>query len=327
MNLDELRSVRRTERQKDSLQHLRDSFYADVADYIAERKAERTRAAEAAEDPFSDPDVGRLTDEIETAEDVVEAIYERRVGKVVKLASFAAADMSADTNGLTAEERALFDDMVRRIKENRRTVLEVLGGKRTVEPHETTEPMPTHDQTSESDGASVVRDAAPAPESDELTDGASGNADEPSADGTSTDDVLAEAMGGDAPSGETSDSDADAPTAEAQAAETPTAETPDRPAGDGAADAVTDDAGRPDGEAGATADADAEPPAGDESAEPAAPAPTDDTDRVTLRITSDVGQIFGVDEREYDLATEDVVTLPTTNAEPLVERGAAERLD
>ena len=129
MNLDELRSVRRTERQKDSLQHLRDSFYEDVANYIAERKAERKRAADAAEDPFGDPEVGQLTDEIETAEDVVEAIYERRVGKVVKLASFAAADMSADTNGLTAEERELFQGLVARIKQNRQNVLNVLAGE------------------------------------------------------------------------------------------------------------------------------------------------------------------------------------------------------
>jgi DNA replication factor GINS len=51
------------------------------------------------------------------------------------------------------------------------------------------------------------------------------------------------------------------------------------------------------------------------------------TERVTLRITEDVGRIFGVDEREYDLETEDVVTLPTTNAGPLLDRDAAERLD
>ena len=36
---------------------------------------------------------------------------------------------------------------------------------------------------------------------------------------------------------------------------------------------------------------------------------------------------FGVDEREYDLASEDVVTLPAENADPLVQRDAAERLD
>lgn len=308
MNLDELRSVRRTERQKDSLQHLRDSFYEDVADYIAERKAERKRAADDAEDPFSDPDVGRLTDEIETAEDVVEAIYERRVGKVVKLASFAAADMSTDTNGLTAEERALFDDMVRRIKENRRTVLEVLGGKRKVSEHETTQPTPTHDQTNETDGVAVVRDAAPTPESDAPTAGGADTAGDdgsgppaaPDAEsGDAEGDVLADAMGG---GGSADDVDPDSSNGE----------VPDRPAEDEAA-AVT-----------GTDDSPEEPR---DASEPAAPAPTDETDRVTLRITSDVGQIFGVDEREYDLATEDVVTLPTTNAEPLVERGAAERLD
>jgi DNA replication factor GINS len=40
-----------------------------------------------------------------------------------------------------------------------------------------------------------------------------------------------------------------------------------------------------------------------------------------------VGEILGVDERAYDLASEDVVTLPAANAEPLVERDAAEPLD
>ena len=35
MNLDELRTVQSKERRKDSLQHLRDSFYEDVAAYMA----------------------------------------------------------------------------------------------------------------------------------------------------------------------------------------------------------------------------------------------------------------------------------------------------
>jgi DNA replication factor GINS len=296
MNLDELRSVRRTERQKDSLQHLRDSFYADVADYIAELKAERTRAADDAADPFSDPDVGRLTDEIETAEDVVEAIYERRVGKVVKLASFAAADMSADTNGLTAEERALFDDMVRRIKDNRRTVLDVLAGKRSVTPHETTEPTPTHDQGSGTDGAAAVRDAALASAPDADPDSATES--DPDDGGT---DVLAEAMGEGSSDPETSSvpGPSSNESANRRAVSDAGGVEDDRPADEAAAAAGSDDA--PEAETG--------------------------TERVTLRITSDVGRIFGVDEREYDLAREDVVTLPTTNADPLVERGAAERLD
>jgi len=51
------------------------------------------------------------------------------------------------------------------------------------------------------------------------------------------------------------------------------------------------------------------------------------TDRETIRVTRDVGEIVGIDERVYELASEDVVTLPTANAKPLVDRNAAERLD
>ena len=129
MNLDELRSVQSKERQKDSLQHLRDSFYADVGQYVADLKAQRDRAAESADDPFSDPEVGRLTDEIETAEEVVEAVYERRMGKIVKRASLAAAGMPSDEEGLTTEEKELFGDIVDRIESNKALVLDTLSGE------------------------------------------------------------------------------------------------------------------------------------------------------------------------------------------------------
>ncbi|MFB6093257.1 MAG: hypothetical protein ABEK02_09630 [Haloquadratum sp.] len=331
MDLEELRSVRRTERQKDSLQHLRDSFYEDVADYIAERKAERRRAADAADDPFSDPDVGRLTDEIETAEDVVEAVYERRVGKVVKLASFAAADMGADTDGLTAEERDLFDDLVARIKQNRETVLEVLAGEgdEGESADDAGEPAnePGRAGTTESNGrvaetAAAESKTAPgsttAPEDgDEIDEVPPGAAAAP-------DDILAEAM---SESGDRAEASADSVG--------DSATSPDSP------QAASDTSG----ESAAAPDAREVPPDAPPDAPPGAPAPAeavvgnggaeganagetaDEAERVTLRITEDVGQIFGVDEREYELASEDVVTLPSTNAGPLLDRDAAERLD
>jgi|APHM01.1.fsa_nt_gi Uncharacterized protein conserved in archaea len=132
MNLDELRSVQSKERQKDSLQQLRDSFYQDVAAYIADLRAERDRRAERVDNPFGDDEVRQLSDELDTAEEVSEALYERRVGKVVKLASFAAADMSASEEGMTTEEQALFDDLVDRIKQNKASVLDVLAGESEV---------------------------------------------------------------------------------------------------------------------------------------------------------------------------------------------------
>ena len=341
MDLDELRSVRRTERQKDSLQHLRDSFYSDVATYIQTRKAERRRAADAADDPFGDPEVGRLTDEIGTAEDVVEAVYERRVGKVVKLASFAAADMNADTSGLTVEEHALFDDLVERIKRNRQSILDTLageGGDSDADIDIDTEaPSPVdsgaNPPTDESPGAAgvdatdadVEAAADPAPSA---PDGSAGAGDDqptpdvdPADDPPAPDDVLAAAMGGGGASTSGPEAGSESGPDSGQESGLDAGQEPGPDAGQESIppEAVDDpgqevpvvDGAETDGGSAAVSAGDATP----------------EDDRVTLRITADVGRIYGVDEREYDLESEDVVRLPVTNAGPLVERDAAERLE
>jgi len=128
MDLDELRSVQSKERSKDSLQHLRDTFYEDVAAYLGERKRQRDERAASVDQPFSDGQVRKLSNEIETAEEVVESLYERRVGKVVKLASFAAAGAPTDADGMTVQEAELFEDLVVRIEQNKSRVLDVLEG-------------------------------------------------------------------------------------------------------------------------------------------------------------------------------------------------------
>jgi len=294
MNVEELRSVQRTERQKDSLQHLRDSFYRDVADYVADRKAERKRVAAEADDPFSSPEVSRLTDEIETAEEVVESIYERRVGKIVKRATFAAAGMAAEDEGLTAEERALFDDLVARIEQNRETVLDTLAGE--------------YDDADAGGANTADPDPTPSPPDD------AGPAPDP-------DDLLAEAMGGSSADDAPPDAVPDETPANEPAEPSPDETPADEPPADATQAGPSPDETTVDATAGPPPD---EPPTPDGGA---ADPPTADTDRTTLRITRDVGEIFGVDEREYDLASEDVVTLPTPNAEPLLDRDAAERLD
>lgn len=315
MNLDELRTVQSKERRKDSLQHLRDSFYGDVADYIAELKAERTNAAEQADDPFSSPEVSQLTDEIETAEEVVEAVYERRVGKVVKLASFAAADMPVDEDGMTTEEQALFDDLVTRIETNKTNVLDILAGKRRpddvdTEPQAASEPSDVTATTRESTSATEV------PEADSVSESTADSAG-----------VLADAMGAgdDDAVGDVAESAAGGQSGAAGESEQ-SGHTPVEPEAAPPGAVSTADA-----ESSAT-DAESSPAETSEQMEPTeavatADGPETDTERTTVRITQDVGAIFGVDEREYDLAKEDVVSLPTTNAEPLIEREAAERLD
>ena len=298
MDLNELRTVQSKERSKDSLQHLRESFYADVADYVADLRERRDRAAERADGrSFDDPEVRRLTDEIETAESVVEGLYERRVGKVVKRASLAAMDLGGDPDGLTAEERDLFEELVTEIEANKQEVLDVLAGE-----------APAH-----SESPPAVADSTPG-----ASPVTSGRADE---NASATDDAAdvspADVMGG----GSAVDRDADS---------TPRDGSETTASGSASA---SDSGSRPGAEAEAVVGADettdstpddgGESSADDESDDPLAGL----AERTTVRLTDDVGEIFGVDERTYDLASEDVVTLPAANAQPLVEQGAAEKLE
>ncbi|MFC7136941.1 hypothetical protein ACFQRB_11605 [Halobaculum litoreum] len=233
MDLDELRSVQSKERRKDSLQHLRDSFYEDVAAYLAERKRQRDERAAEVSNPFSDKRVRKLSDEIETAEEVVESLYERRVGKVVKLSSFAAAGAPTDTEGMTVQEAELFEDLVVRIEQNKDRVLDVLENGADVDIGV--------------GGGSPVEAEADAPAAAVGADAATGasatDASAPSSDApapppdTPTDDdgggVLADAMGGESPSAG-ADAGATAPDTAAESppapAEAPAGEPADQPA-------------------------------------------------------------------------------------------------
>ena len=359
MNLDELQSVQSRERQASSLQHLRSSFYEEAASYVGELRAERNEVAAASDNPFDDPEVERLSDEIRTAEGTVESIYERRVGKVVKLASIAAADMPYDDDGLTKEEEQLFGALVEAIEGNRERVLSVL------------------------DGESPALDCTPTEDGGGETTPAEGDATGPSG-GRGKDDPLGSGPR-EAPADPSASRDAPDPTNTADADPSPTGDAsrtgpdaeegrptpPDRPAEGGDPTPVEAEStgppsdGPPDGEpldigsamGGSGAD-DPEPtdvggqtPTPSEAAPKAGrPGPTssgpatgrgegeeregdegpesdESVERTMVRVTADVGNIFGIDGRSYDLSAEDVVTLPASNAENLVSKDAAVRLD
>ena len=274
MDLNELQSVQSRERQTDSLQQLRATFYRDAADYIADLESERDAAAERADDPWNAPEVGRLNDDIDTGKDTVEAIYERRVGKIVKMASLAAADMPTGDEGLTEEEQALFDRLVSAIEQNREGVFAILDG-------EDPPVDPTDHGAADREPDAQTPTAGP-------TDGveAAGHGSRDTGDGETVD--AADLM----------------------------ADGPD----DSRSDAGSDPAG-PDP---ARTDTVGSGPAGTDSAGGAGPA---SVDRSMVRITDDVGPIYGVEGREYELTENDVVTLPEPNVGPLLEKDAAERID
>ncbi|NUB92824.1 hypothetical protein HT576_17610 [Haloterrigena sp. SYSU A121-1] len=344
MNLDELRSVQSKERQKDSLQNLRPSFYQEVGEYIADLEDERDRVAEESDDPFSSPEVGRLTDEIETAKDVVEAIYERRMGKLVKQASLAAAGMPADDDGLTAEEADLFDDLVDRISSNKSRVLDVLEGVDTEAPAGDTE-APTGSEGAGT-GPADPRDAADPTRGDSSpAPGTDPTAADPMADpGTAGDRDVAPADAGDDDAPPVPPQEPPADADDGSAADPRPAPEPGSGSGDSSgvtpADVMGGDGPDLDDEAvGESPPVPDDAPSDAPPAEPAGVAPDDsdagatgtdadtDIDRVTVRITRDVGPILGVDDREYSLSTDDIVTLPEQNADPLLEQDAAEPLE
>lgn len=318
MNLDELQSVQARERQSSDLQHLRSSFYREVGEYIQTLNEKRARTVESADDPFSEPEVKRLTDDIETAENTVEAIYERRVGKVVKKASIAAAGMSVEDDGLTREEASLFEDLVERIEENRETVLSVLDGD-TPNVSCSIEEEVTESRTASADPKGGRADVQEPPESDISPESVNGS-------GADTGVNAADLMG----DSET-DSTAETPPPPTESASTPppkpdSQQTVDRGEGD-----ETPTVDVPPETATTTGDATPEAPPEQGQTSPER-RDTESQDipglpRTTVRITADVGQIVGADDRDYDLGTEDVVTLPEPNANVLVEKNAAEPLE
>ena len=371
MDLEDIQSARSRERRTDSLQPLADSFYEDAGAFVRELRAKRTEVAAAADDPFDSPDVRRLTDSIKTAENTVEAIYERRVGKVVKLASLDAAGMTPDDDGLTPEERDLFGTLTEAIEHNRNEVIEGLAmtddgasdptGDEPIADAEP-DPRPESGSGSESDSDPGLEpepriesgselDAA---ETDATTaasrtahganvDGATGGVADrdanPVADGKGTTDTntdvdaeavgAADAMGAPAgtaprePGPGAGREDANTASADAGAPAEPT---------NAARSTDTVDAGSPSTRGGSDSDRRTDPDhdSGTEGRDRTGTGTGNEsgtTDRETIRVTRDVGEIVGIDERVYELASEDVVTLPTANAKPLVDRNAAERLD
>jgi DNA replication factor GINS len=261
MDLDQLQSVRDRERGADDLQELRESFYADAIEFVNDLRAERKRAAGEAAEPFDSPRVNRLTDRIQTAEQTLEAIYEKRVGKVVKAATFAAADLPAEAEGMTAEEAELFETLVAAIRENREQVLGQFA--------EGDEPIPNPPDATDEAGAASATDPA--------TEGIDRRGDDPGAEPTDL------------------------------------------------ADRENEQGHPPDPSAETRSASEAESEGGSESTD--APEGGQGVERERVLITDDVGAILGVDDREYDLAADDVVRLPAANAEPLIEQGVAERLE
>ncbi len=333
MDLTELQSVRDRERQTDKLQQLRESFYADAGRFIQQLRSERDRAVERADDPFDSAEVRQLSDEIKTTQQTIEAIYEKRVGKIVKAASFAAADLPAEVDGMTAEEQALFDNLVGNIKDNRQHVLALLDGDDPANP-EGTDSSPANADPSASGTEPPVNTRSESPtEPDHPNDTGTGSRPEPGLSESDASDGVAAAdvMGSADPSGEgtygqpdtgagASDSESN-PDSSITVSEGPdTALSPETESVPPSSEPV-DPPVRKDGGQDTSRGTESETQSGADAA-----ATSETIDRQRVQILEDVDTFLGFDDRDYDLESNDVVSLPSTNADILLERGVAREL-
>jgi len=126
IELEDLRQAQAEERRSEKLQELSDTFYEDAAEYIERMREER----DACDDPYSE-EAQRINDALNSARQVTEAIYERRVGKVVKMASLSANGHTASEERMTREEREMFSSIVAEIRASQERIEETLEGALT----------------------------------------------------------------------------------------------------------------------------------------------------------------------------------------------------
>ncbi|HII51966.1 MAG TPA: hypothetical protein HA321_03520 [Halobacteriales archaeon] len=124
MNLEDLREIQIEERTRSDLQPLLDSFYVDVSEYLQNLRVEKENILQGDVDSVDAKTIRRVDDEIKTVVGVVEAIYDRRVGKILKGASLTAAGLGERDGSLAGEEVGLFRDLVELLQNNRNEILQ-----------------------------------------------------------------------------------------------------------------------------------------------------------------------------------------------------------
>jgi DNA replication factor GINS len=119
--------VLRREKENNELQSLDDTFYDDVADYIAKKRQNVSGSTSSYDGLDDEKDKIQLRNILRT----VEEIYNIRERKVLGLARRKARSTKnlIDTTKLLPEERSLFDDAVSLLEDQRVDVLGEMKGK------------------------------------------------------------------------------------------------------------------------------------------------------------------------------------------------------
>lgn len=129
MNLEDLRLIQANERRSQRLQALEPDFYKRAMAYINELDDSKRRA--------DDAKVAMIDNELQSARRVIDDIFKRRLGKIVKMASTRAFGLDIYPEGATQEERKIFERLVSLIQEGKSEILGSVLQSRTTKTEKT----------------------------------------------------------------------------------------------------------------------------------------------------------------------------------------------
>ncbi|MEM2925204.1 MAG: hypothetical protein QXJ68_05900 [Methanocellales archaeon] len=115
MNLDDLRILQSNERSSPQLQEVEKDLYKKIAEYI--------KTLEQKIQDSEDPETQKIKDERDSAKRVVESIFDKRLGKIIRLASLKASGLGKSPKNLTPEEQIIFDSLVETLEKGRAAIL------------------------------------------------------------------------------------------------------------------------------------------------------------------------------------------------------------
>ncbi len=111
MDFEDLRLIQANERRSKGLQMLERSFYEKIGAYIGVLEDKRRDTG--------DSNVMMADNELRNAKSVVDDIFKRRIGKVIKMATIKAFGLDIHPEGATSVELELFEQLVDLIKKDK----------------------------------------------------------------------------------------------------------------------------------------------------------------------------------------------------------------
>lgn len=121
-----LYDILRREKTRQELQKLDINFFQDISKYIKDKKS-ILHDLKSKSSIFAQKEVEKTEKEIVNIKKIVKEIYDKRESKIMQLAlSSAITSKAQDTSNLLSEEKIMFDNLVKFLKDSREDLLNIL---------------------------------------------------------------------------------------------------------------------------------------------------------------------------------------------------------